>query len=116
MAHASNLIAPLLTMKVSRYTLSGSSAYGEVFETVEDEFKCRIEPSSKRISDDGNNETIASAKLFCKGDQDIAVGDKIIWSDSPSDPITYYVLQVNAIMGFAHISHKEVMLGLDVGN
>lgn len=115
MAHASNLIAPLLTMSVTRYSLSGSSAYGEVFDTEQDTFKCRIEPSAKRISDKGNNETISSAMLFCKGDQAIEVGDKITWTHD-SDTETYYVLQVNAIMGFAHISHKEVMLGLDVGN
>ena len=115
MAHASNLIAPLLTMSVTRYSLSGSSAYGEVFDTVQDTFKCRIEPSAKRISENGSNETIASAKLFCKGDQTVEVGDKITWTHG-SETETYYVLQVNAIMGFAHISHKEVMLGLDIGN
>jgi len=108
-----NIISPLLTMKVSRYSKQGSSAYGEVYETAEDEFRCRIEPSKKRISTDTGDERITSARLFCKGTQDINVGDKIVWSDGDEGSITYYVLGVDTIMGFKHISHKEVDLGLD---
>jgi len=37
--------------------------------------------SKKRISTDTGDERITSARLFCKGTQDINVGDKIVWSD-----------------------------------
>jgi hypothetical protein len=108
-----NLISPLLSMKVTRYSMQGSSAYGEVFDTAEDEFKCRIEPSKRRISTDTGDEKITSARLFCKGTQDINVGDKIVWDDGDEGAITYYVIGVDTIMGFNHISHKEVDLDLD---
>lgn len=108
------IIDPLLTMKASRYSLQGSSAYGEVFETQEDEFRCRIEPSSKRVSTDGTNETISSARLFCKKQQTINIGDKIVWNDGENGAITYYVLTKNVIMGFNKVSHYECELGLDV--
>ena len=108
-----NLIAPLLSMKVTRYSKQGSSAYGEVFDSSQDEFKCRIEPSKRRISTDTGDERITSARLFCKGTQDINVGDRIVWDEGDEGSLTYYVLAVDTIMGMRHISHKEVDLGLN---
>ena len=43
------IISPLLQHEATRSSLQGMSAYGEVFDTSET-IRCRIEPSSKRVS------------------------------------------------------------------
>lgn len=101
------IISPLLQHQATRSSLQGMSAYGEVFDTSET-IRCRIEPSSKRVTTEEANETLASAKLYAEKDQELQVGDKILF-----DSITYYVLQVNKIYGLSNITHIEADLGVD---
>ena len=101
------IISPLLQHTATRSSLQGMSAYGEVFDTSED-IKCRIEPQSKRVATDQSSEVLAAAKMFIEKDQDLSVGDKIIFSTT-----TYFVIQINEIYGLSNLSHKEVDLGVD---
>ena len=102
-----SIISPLLQHTATRSSLQGMSAYGEVFDTSED-IRCRVEPQSKRVSTENANETLASAKLYVEKDQELEVGDKLIF-----DTITYYVLQVNKIYVLSNVSHIEADLGVD---
>ena len=49
-----------------------------MFDTSED-IRCRVEPQSKKVSTENANETLASAKLYVEKEQELEVGDKLIF-------------------------------------